>query len=346
MPSSKVPKRKLTTAAAEALKPPMKRPTRSSARVQTTLPAIVPPAATGMSSTIENTDPRPVIKKEEEVTPKLEDAVPRLKLEEDHGETPEEDKSFIDRDFYPLEMSNARADQYRNGGLPKPIDELYSALEATASGRKTLKTPGKTVLHWFRQDFRLLDNTALYLAAQKARSKPDTNIIAFYLVSPEEYEAHVRSPARIDFIFRTLKVLKDDLDKLDIPLYIETVDRRKNIAAKVIELAEKWDAKHIFANMEYEVDELRRDARIVRRAAGKGIDFSVVHDSCIVPPGRLSTKVCLFTHAVLHPSIHPSIHLSFFSYYLTEQVLIIGWTYSLDRGTAVRSIYSVVQGLD
>lgn len=57
-------------------------------------------------------------------------------------------------------------------------------------------------------------------------------------------------------MLRTLEVLKHDLAALEVPLYVETVEKRRRIPGRIIELCEKWGTSHVFCNMEYEVDEL------------------------------------------------------------------------------------------
>ena len=192
------------------------------------------------------------------------------------------------RKYYPAEMSNARAEMYRSGELPKPIDQLKKALHSTAETRS--KIPVKdAVVHWFRGDLRVFDNTALHMASLKAQSN-GASLITLFLVSPQDYEAHITSPARVDFILRTLEVLRNDLDKLDIPLWVEAIEDRNGTANRVLSLMQQWNVNHIYGNVEYEVDELRRDARIVKMAAKTNIDFNVVHDIMIAPPGALVTK--------------------------------------------------------
>lgn len=192
------------------------------------------------------------------------------------------------RKYYPAEMSNARAEMYRSGELPKPMDRLDQALHSTADTRSKIPVRD-AVVHWFRGDLRVSDNTALHMASQKAQSKGAV-LISLFLISPQDYEAHIKSPARVDFILRTLEVLRNDLDKLDIPLWVETIEDRNDIAKRVLSLMQQWNANHIYGNIEYEVDELRRDARLVKMAAKKNIDFSVVNDIMIAPPGALMTK--------------------------------------------------------
>ncbi|PFH62949.1 hypothetical protein XA68_10965 [Ophiocordyceps unilateralis] len=191
------------------------------------------------------------------------------------------------RKFYPPEMSNARACAYREGDILRPIDDLVSALEDTAEQRKAVSVK-QAVVHWFKTDLRHKDNKALALASEMAKSA-GVPLIGLYLVSPQDFEAHLTAPVRVDFMLRTLDVLRRDLARLDIPLYVETVDKRKRLPDRILELMEEWSSNHLFANIEYEVDELRREAHMVRDLSENGKAFDVVHDSCVVPPGQLQS---------------------------------------------------------
>lgn len=207
-------------------------------------------------------------------------------LRQPHPLADEADRhGIVLRKYYPQEMSNARARAYVADELPRPMELLVSALHDTADARKDVAV-GDAVVHWFKMDLRCSDNKALALASERARQAA-VPLIGLFIVSPQDYEAHLRSPVRVDFMLRTLQVLRDDLAKLDIPLHVETVERRKKIPDRVLELMEEWGASHLFANMEYEVDELRREARMVRDLSENAKSFEVVHDSCVVPPGQL-----------------------------------------------------------
>lgn len=198
-----------------------------------------------------------------------------------------EENGIVIRKFYPPEMSNVRAAGYNGDQIARPIETLLSSLEATAEVRKGFPVK-RVVAHWFKMDLRTRDNRALSMAGQKAK-EAGVPLIGIYIVSPEDFEAHLTSPVRVDFMLRTLHVLKKDLAELDIPLYVETVDKRKDIPERLMEFFEEWGVSHVFGNMEYEVDELRREAQMIRRCADKGIDMQVVHDTCVVPPGALAT---------------------------------------------------------
>lgn len=198
-----------------------------------------------------------------------------------------EEHGIVLRKYYPPEMSNARAQAYNDNGIPRPIEQLETALEQTASARRHEKVKD-AVIHWFKTDLRTKDNRALWEASQKAQ-EADVPLICIYILSPEDFEAHLTAPIRVDYVIRTLRVLKEDLEALDIPLYVETVERRKDIPERVLEFMEEWGASHLYTNIEYEVDELRREAKMVKMCAEKGLAMFPFHDSCIVPPGSLHT---------------------------------------------------------
>lgn len=198
-----------------------------------------------------------------------------------------EDNGIVLRTYYPHEMNNVRALAYNNNVLTRPIELLNSALEETVDARETVKVK-ESVVHWFKCDLRTRDNKSLYMASEKAREN-GVPLICMYIVSPQDFEAHLTAPIRVDFILRTLEVLKADLGRLDIPLYVETVEKRRNVEGRILELLQEWGTSHLFCNMEYEVDELRRESRLVRSLLQNGIAMKVVHDTCVVAPGELSS---------------------------------------------------------
>ena len=199
----------------------------------------------------------------------------------------EEEYGIIDRQFYPPEMINERCKQYISGEIERPIDTLRKAQEETRIQRGEIPVKG-AVVHWFKNDSRITDNKALHLASKKANSK-GVPLICVHIISPQDYKAHVTSAVRVDFVLRTLEVLKDDLAALDIPLYVETVGKRKTIPDRILGLCKQWGASHLYCNIEYEVDELRREALITREAVTQGIAVYAEPDTCVVAPGELSS---------------------------------------------------------
>lgn len=74
-------------------------------------------------------------------------------------------------------------------------------------------------------------------------------------------------------------------------MHIVSYDRRLTIPRRLVtEVFPELKATHVFANIEYEVDELRRDIATVRRGRESGIDVQCVHDRLVVPPGRITSQ--------------------------------------------------------
>lgn len=65
---------------------------------------------------------------------------------------------------------------------------------------------------------------------------------------------------------------------------------RRTLPEKVASLVREWGGAALYANIEHEVDELRRDIRVLNLLSGNNIPCSFVHDRCVVPPGQLGTK--------------------------------------------------------
>ena len=202
------------------------------------------------------------------------------------------------RNYYPREISDARAQSYADGILETPLSRLVAAM-ARCKNSASEEGGYKCVVHWFRSDLRLGDNTALSLASERAR-QASMAVVGLYVLSPQDLEAHVVSPAKVDFALRSLRVVKRDLEELGIPLHVEVVRHRSHVEERVLELCREWGAGELFANMEYEVDELRRDEKIVEMGAQRGVQFTVAHDLCVIPPGELVSKVLSLTPTLSH----------------------------------------------
>lgn len=202
----------------------------------------------------------------------------------DHSREAEK-AGIIQREFYPPEMSNERCAMYNDNEIPRPLEVLNKTIKDTAAEREKIKV-GASVVHWYKRDLRTSDNTALSLASKMA-VEAALPLICIYVVSPQDFQAHNTSPARVDFDLRTLEMMKADLAEKHIPLHVATVANRKDVSGHIVGKCEEWGAKHVFCNIEYEVDELRRETKLVKRCLGKGINFTAVHDDCVVPPENL-----------------------------------------------------------
>ncbi len=209
-----------------------------------------------------------------------------------------------------------------------PLLQLLEAVRDNAMNKNLVQ--GDCVVYWMRMEdlrsaspsYRMLgtgplmhwavrDNRALAQASAQAQLS-GVPLVVLHVLSPQDFTAHDRSARRIDFTLRNLQVIRvscpftiskrlkgrhtilhrqTELAKLDIPLYTVSHTPRNNIPAFVVELLQKWNASHLFANIEYEVDELRRDLAVCKLANARGqVACAFVHDKCIVAPGDVRTK--------------------------------------------------------
>ncbi|KAJ4478256.1 DNA photolyase, FAD-binding/Cryptochrome [Lentinula aciculospora] len=167
-----------------------------------------------------------------------------------------------------------------------PLGKLSDAVKN--QNQKVKK--GDAVVYWMKiADLRISDNHALSLASAQAK-KEEIPLIVLFVISPQDYKAHDRGPRRIDFTLRNLTIIKDSLADLNIPLYLSTHNVRKTLPAAVLSILEDWNCTSIHGNIEYEVDELRRDTEFCRLAKTKSVRTNFVHNKCIIEPGVVTTK--------------------------------------------------------
>ena len=165
-----------------------------------------------------------------------------------------------------------------------PFDALTEALEGQSKKESVSK-----VAHWFRaKDLRIQDNIGLHHASELAK-KEGRPLIGIYLDCPTEYEWHGTSPARVDFIIENIKIMQKELKELGIPLVILEAAERKSKVPTVLKFLRDNDVSHLFANYEYEVDELRRDTKFVRDASGDCF-LALYHDQTVMEPGKMTTE--------------------------------------------------------
>ncbi|KAE9397142.1 hypothetical protein BT96DRAFT_966300 [Gymnopus androsaceus JB14] len=166
---------------------------------------------------------------------------------------------------------------------------LAKLLEAVKGQNQQVKK-GKAVVYWMRMaDLRISDNHALSLASTQAK-KEEIPLVVLFVISPQDYKAHDRGARRIDFTLRNLTQIKDCLAELNIPLHIITHNIRKTLPGAVLSLLRDWGCTNLYGNIEYEVDELRRDIQVCALGKSQGISANFVHNKCIIEPGVITTK--------------------------------------------------------
>jgi deoxyribodipyrimidine photo-lyase len=164
-----------------------------------------------------------------------------------------------------------------------PYDHLLSALESQSEVQEV-----KRVAHWFRgKDLRIQDNIALHHASTLAQEK-NVPLVCVYCWCAKEEQWHGTSAARVDFMLEGVRIMQKELEKLNIPLVVLHASSRKEYVPEVLKFVKEHKTSHVFANYEYEVDELRRDIKFVKES-GEDIEVKMFHDQTVVEPGTVLT---------------------------------------------------------
>lgn len=128
-------------------------------------------------------------------------------------------------------------------------------------------------LFWFRRDFRLHDNAALYHALKSGEHVQPIFIFDRHILDKLED----RNDARVTFIYRQIERLKKELNDLGSDLIV-----RYGVPEEVIpDLAKLYSAKAVFANHDYEPYARKRDSKIEEMLRLHGIAFRTYKDQCI-----------------------------------------------------------------
>ncbi|KAJ2930231.1 hypothetical protein H1R20_g6905, partial [Candolleomyces eurysporus] len=181
------------------------------------------------------------------------------------------------------------------------VDANPPAKQLVAAMGDVVKNPdkGDCVVYWMRMH-DLRNNRAFSNACEQAR-RDKIPVIVLFVFSPQDYIAHDRGARKIDFTLRNLAILKKTLADLDIPLHTVTYVPRKKIPEKVLSLLGSLGCKRLYANIEYEVDELRRDIKLCELALSRRVQINLRHNKAIVEPGVIFAPSSGKPYAVYSP---------------------------------------------
>lgn len=192
---------------------------------------------------------------------------------------------------YPNNVSIKTANEWNNGKRKKPIDIFNSKYNPSK-----LNKDEKYLVHLFKNDLRIQDNTSLYNLIEDAK-KINAKPIGLYIISTKFWNAHFEGAFKINFIQRALKSLKESLLKLNIPLSVVYLDDENNEYkldddnlktypawfSKLIN--EKFQTNSVYYNLNYEYDEFNRDISLL----STDLNIKAFHDQCIVKPMELTS---------------------------------------------------------
>ncbi len=128
----------------------------------------------------------------------------------------------------------------------------------------------KTVIHWFRRDLRLADNTALAEAAKRAQT-----VVPVFILEDDSRTGPEAGAARLAFLLQSVVALRADLAARGQPLVI-----RCGPAGEILPgLCRDVGAQAVFANRQYEPRAQRRDERLAAALLQIGVGFELFKDA-------------------------------------------------------------------
>ncbi|KZN69364.1 deoxyribodipyrimidine photo-lyase [Pseudoalteromonas luteoviolacea] len=137
----------------------------------------------------------------------------------------------------------------------------------------------KTIF-WFRRDLRLHGNEALIQAVNNGATE------ALFFICEKQWQKHNTSEIQLDLLKRRVAYLGEELAQLGIKLIVLNGDNFEVLPSKLKQYAEQNNVSTIYANREYEINELNRD-----KACSKiGVELRLYDGDVLSPPGSIVTK--------------------------------------------------------
>ena len=138
------------------------------------------------------------------------------------------------------------------------------------------------ILHWFRKDLRLDDNTALSEAVHDA----DGDVMPFYSSEPAILGRADMCAARVRFVLGSLADLQQAIADAGSQLVLDHGDAVET----VLRAARAANADAVYWNDEYEPALRTRDAAVEQALRDAGVRVKRFHDRLLVPPGLVATQ--------------------------------------------------------
>lgn len=131
------------------------------------------------------------------------------------------------------------------------------------------------VIHWFRRDLRLTDNSALYAAISSGRP-----VIPVFILDPTLIHSPRNGPMRLAFMLDALRSLDAEIGKFGGRLIV----RQGNPAAALHELIGETGAEALYFNRDYSPYASRRDDVV---GGMLSIPVHIFDDALLIPPEKL-----------------------------------------------------------
>ncbi|MGB6036335.1 MAG: deoxyribodipyrimidine photo-lyase [Cryomorphaceae bacterium] len=131
----------------------------------------------------------------------------------------------------------------------------------------------EVVIFWFRRDYRLTDNAALYHAL-----KNEKNVLPLFIFDREILDKlEDKKDARVQFIHQEIGRIKKELNQIGSDLTV----RHGKPADIWKDLLEKYAIKAVYANNDYEPYARKRDEKVENLLHQSGVEFQTFKDHVI-----------------------------------------------------------------
>ncbi|ASP38673.1 deoxyribodipyrimidine photo-lyase [Bacterioplanes sanyensis] len=145
-------------------------------------------------------------------------------------------------------------------------------------------------LVWFRMDMRVHDNPALFHACQQGQP-----VLAVTCLTQQQWQQHGLGQRKWQLLINSLHGLQQHLHDLNIPLLVlnsgdfhSSVDDVKALIQRLA--SSDMPVSDVNFNLEYEVNERKRDIELQRWCQQQNIGVNKFHDQCVIPPGEVVTR--------------------------------------------------------
>ncbi len=137
------------------------------------------------------------------------------------------------------------------------------------------------IIHWFRRDLRLADNTALNAAARDGEGA----VIPTFVLDDNLLKGRDVAPVRVQFMLESLRALDDGLRRRGARLVV----LRGDPATELVRLAQATGASAVYFNRDYTPAARRRDKRVAAALQSAGVRVESFKDLVIFEEDELLT---------------------------------------------------------
>ncbi|KAJ1516331.1 hypothetical protein HMI54_009846 [Coelomomyces lativittatus] len=204
-----------------------------------------------------------------------------------------------------MSASSPVSSKKRHPTMPLSDNEHHKKAHLKNHNEEEQSKGKRPVVFWFRKDLRITDNTGLYRASIEAQltanehhetKSPTLNtmsgaLLSIFVICGQQWYQHDMAPIKLDFLFRNLDDLQKELeDQYRIPLIFLQASSLQEVPSVVHRFCQEQGAQSLHYNMEYEVDESRRDEEVKKLLSKTSVQVFAHHDECVVEPQRIKSK--------------------------------------------------------